>query len=73
MEPDYRFTLANERTFLAYERTAIGLVAASVAVLQIFEGWEHILLGVALLVAGRGGLRRRLPPVPQGRRRDPGR
>ena len=51
MEPDYRFTLANERTFLAYERTAIGLVAASVAVLQIFEGWDHILLGVALLVA----------------------
>ena len=47
MEPDYRFTLANERTFLAYERTAIGLVAASVAVLQIFEGWEHTLLGVA--------------------------
>jgi putative membrane protein len=52
MEPDYRFTLANERTFLAYERTAIGLVAASVAVLQIFEGWEHTVLGVALLVAG---------------------
>ena len=52
MEPDYRFTLANERTFLAYERTAIGLVAASVAVLQIFEGWDHILLGAALLVAG---------------------
>ena len=52
MEPDYRFTLANERTFLAYERTAIGLVAASVAVLQIFEGWEHTLLGVLLLLAG---------------------
>ena len=52
MEPDYRFTLANERTFLAYERTAIGLVAASVAVLQIFEGWEHTVLGVVLLVAG---------------------
>ena len=52
MEPDYRFTLANERTFLAYERTAIGLVAAAVAVLQIFEGWDHVLLGVALLIAG---------------------
>ncbi len=37
MEPDNRFTLANERTFLAYERTAIGLVAAAVAVLQLFE------------------------------------
>jgi len=52
MEPDYRFTLANERTFLAYERTAIGLVAAAVAVLQIFEGRVHQLLGVLLLLAG---------------------
>jgi len=62
VEPDYRFTLANERTFLAYERTAIGLVAASVAVLQIFDGWDHVLLGVALLIAGAvasiGGYRR---------------
>jgi putative membrane protein len=31
-EPDYRFTLANERTFLAWERTALGLLAAAVAV-----------------------------------------
>jgi len=27
-EPDYRFTLANERTFLAYVRTALGLDAS---------------------------------------------
>jgi putative membrane protein len=33
-EPDYRFTLANERTFLAWQRTALGLLAASVAVIQ---------------------------------------
>ena len=26
-EPDYRFTLANERTFLAWVRTALGLLA----------------------------------------------
>ena len=26
-EPDYRFTLANERTFLAWQRTALGLLA----------------------------------------------
>jgi putative membrane protein len=31
-EPDYRFTLAAERTFLAYARTALGLFAAGVAV-----------------------------------------
>ncbi|MFQ6331288.1 YidH family protein [Nocardia sp. CWNU-33] len=29
---DYRFTLANERTFLAWIRTALGLVAGAVAI-----------------------------------------
>ena len=31
IEPDYRFTLANERTFLAWQRTSLGLMAAAVA------------------------------------------
>lgn len=31
-EPDARFTLANERTFLAWVRTALALMAAGVAV-----------------------------------------
>ncbi|WP_229070729.1 DUF202 domain-containing protein [Actinoplanes sp. DH11] len=31
-EPDPRFTLANERTFLAWLRTALGLMVAAVAV-----------------------------------------
>ena len=35
VEPDYRFTLANERTFLAWERTALALLAAAVAVAQL--------------------------------------
>ena len=30
-EPDYRFTFANERTFLAWIRTALALLAAGVA------------------------------------------
>lgn len=30
-DPDYRFTLANERTFLAWLRTGLGLVAGAVA------------------------------------------
>lgn len=30
-EPDYRFTLANERTFLAWIRTSLSLLAAAVA------------------------------------------
>ncbi|GAA1958592.1 hypothetical protein GCM10009798_17780 [Nocardioides panacihumi] len=34
-EPDYRFTLANERTFLAWIRTALALVAGGVAVGQV--------------------------------------
>lgn len=33
-EPDYRFTLANERTFLAWQRTALGLLAAAVALVN---------------------------------------
>jgi putative membrane protein len=36
-EPDYRFTLANERTFLAWLRTSLGLLAAGVAVRQLVE------------------------------------
>ncbi|MEY9965618.1 putative membrane protein [Streptacidiphilus sp. MAP12-16] len=34
-EPDYRATLANERTFLAWARTALALMAGSLAVLQL--------------------------------------
>jgi putative membrane protein len=34
-EPDYRFTLANERTFLAWIRTALALLAGSVAIAQL--------------------------------------
>ena len=34
-EPDYRFTLANERTFLAWMRTSLALLAAAVALVQL--------------------------------------
>lgn len=34
-EPDYRATLANERTFLAWTRTALALMAGSMAVFQL--------------------------------------
>jgi putative membrane protein len=58
--PDIRFSLANERTFLAYERTAIGLVAAALAVFHLLDpSWSQRLLGVLLvasaLVAAAGG------------------
>jgi putative membrane protein len=55
-EPDYRFTLANERTFLAWIRTALALLAGGVAVIKLvpsfsFAGGRH-LLGVPLVVLG---------------------
>ncbi|MER7750749.1 DUF202 domain-containing protein [Kitasatospora sp. NPDC097643] len=33
--PDYRFSLANERTFLAWIRTSLGLLAGGIAVDQL--------------------------------------
>lgn len=52
-QPDYRFTLANERTLLAWERTAIALVAASLVVFHFMpSGWREYALGVLLLMAG---------------------
>ena len=51
-ERDIRFSLANERTFLAYERTAIGLVAAALAVFHLIEpSWAQRLLGLLLLAS----------------------
>lgn len=50
-EPDYRFTLANERTFLAWIRTALALAAgglATIGLLDDFTGGEA--LGIGLLV-----------------------
>jgi putative membrane protein len=53
VEPDIRFTLANERTFLAWVRTAIGLVAAGVAVFHLFEVTvATTTLSLVLLAAG---------------------
>ena len=52
MEPDVRFSLANERTFLAYERTAVGLVAAALAVFHLLDpSWSQRLLSAVLLAA----------------------
>jgi putative membrane protein len=55
-EPDYRFTLANERTFLAWIRTALALLAAAVAVVQLLPDFHpavlrHVLGGL-LAAAG---------------------
>lgn len=55
-DPDYRFTLANERTFLAWVRTALSLMAGSVAVVQLLPPFRvagaRSMLGVLLAVTG---------------------
>lgn len=66
VEPDYRFTLANERTFLAWQRTALGLLAAAVAVIQFVPslsvpGARHalgLLLGALSVATAFVGIRR---------------
>jgi putative membrane protein len=56
-EPDPRFSLANERTFLAWVRTALAMLAGGVA-LHALEvpstDWLRTLVVVALI--GAGGL-----------------
>jgi putative membrane protein len=57
-EPDYRFTLANERTFLAWIRTALALLAGGV-VLEQFAlrlAPRPVLAGVAAALAGLSAL-----------------
>ena len=49
-EPDYRFTLANERTFLAWLRTALALLAAAVAVVQLVP--DFVIPGARQVVGG---------------------
>jgi putative membrane protein len=50
-DPDIRFTLANERTFLAWVRTAIGLVAAGVAVFRLLDASAATTVLTAVLLA----------------------
>lgn len=53
-EPDYRFTLANERTFLAWIRTALAMLAAGVAVVQVLPdlGPRPLRLAAGLVLSG---------------------
>jgi putative membrane protein len=58
-EPDARFTFANERTFLAWHRTALALIVAGLAIIQLlppFPGapWGRHLLAIPMI--GLGGL-----------------
>jgi putative membrane protein len=56
-EPDPRFTMANERTFLAWSRTALALVAAGLGIVQLLPPFPGVpigryLVGVPLIVLG---------------------
>lgn len=54
-EPDPRFSLANERTFLAWIRTAIALIAGGVAIDAValpLPTWVRIATSLVLLVLG---------------------
>jgi putative membrane protein len=55
-EPDVRFTYANERTFLAWNRTALALIATGVAATQLLPEFQvaygRRILGVPLIALG---------------------
>lgn len=66
IEPDPRFTLANERTFLAWIRTSLALLAGGIAVeaftVDLFDPAIRkviaiVLLVLAMLIAGGASLR----------------
>ncbi|MFJ4168629.1 YidH family protein [Paenarthrobacter sp. NPDC089714] len=56
--PDYRFSLANERTFLAWIRTSLALLAGAVAIDQLAPNIApqpvRLVLCVVLSVIGAG-------------------
>lgn len=55
-EPDYRFSLANERTFLAWIGTALAMVAGGVLLHHLVDsdatGWVVLTMGGTLAIAG---------------------
>ena len=50
-EPDYRFSLANERTFLAWIRTALALLAGGVLLDQFSTRLQPRVAALALAIA----------------------
>jgi putative membrane protein len=56
-EPDYRMSLASERTYLAYIRTSLALIAAGVAVVSLLsDGHVGLRRTVAIVLIGLGSV-----------------
>jgi putative membrane protein len=55
-EPDVRFSFANERTFLAWIRTSLGLITAGLAITQLLPPFDvpggRRLIGLPLIALG---------------------
>jgi putative membrane protein len=53
-DPDPRFTMANERTFLAWNRTALAFIAGGLAVEQVLHASRvgRLLVSIPLIVLG---------------------
>jgi putative membrane protein len=55
-EPDVRLSFANERTFLAWERTALALITAGLAITQLLPAFDfpggRRLIGLPLIALG---------------------
>ncbi len=49
-DPDYRFTLANERTFLAWLRTGLALLAGAIALASLVHDFGPRSLRIAITV-----------------------
>ena len=55
-DPDVRFSYANERTFLAWNRTALAMVTAGLAITQLLPPVDvpggRRMIGIPLILAG---------------------
>jgi putative membrane protein len=54
-EPDPRFTLANERTFLAWARTGLALIGGGLVAAQVLHfglGGAHLLVAIPAILLG---------------------
>jgi len=48
-EPDARFTMANERTFLAWSRTSLALVVAGLGIAQLLPPFPNVPWGRSII------------------------